>query len=360
MQIIIKICSLLLLVILATYGKPNKKHHNTCDFDNIQAGDNCKIKWMDLKNRVHPTQAGIGMAWVARELKQHFDNPFDAQDYLNEKIVPVVKGINNDVWLLDHHHLLSALDYTGYGNAMVSLYIVCDFTSKVKTINDFWKLMQKENYVYPFSRPKGDYTSLPTQIDTSQIPKVLIYNSTMTWFLDDPWRSLASYIRKLPDNDDQCDSGNKYCMRGYTKSCNNNQDAIPYVSLQTDDDIIFDFILSNIFLFHILLYAYIQFEFRWGYFFNAGYKNISLWKDPNDFQQFQKQFLNLKFGDVNVEDLDAWYDVAETLFPFARSKIAGTFNVPLYQIEGILPGWFNNGNGPIPYPDPDCNKERCH
>ena len=62
MQIIIKICSLLLLVILATYGKPNKKHHNTCDFDNIQAGDNCKIKWMDLKNRVHPTQAGIGMA----------------------------------------------------------------------------------------------------------------------------------------------------------------------------------------------------------------------------------------------------------------------------------------------------------
>ena len=103
----------------------------------------------------------------------------------------------------------------------------------------------------------------------------------------------------------------------------------------------------------------IQFEFRWGYFFNAGYKNISLWKDPNDFQQFQKQFLNLKFGDVNVEDVDTWYDVAETLFPFARSKIARTFNVPLYQIEGILPGWFNNGNGPIPYPDPDCNKERC-
>ena len=47
------------------------------------------------------------------------------------------------------------------------------------------------------------------------------------------------------------------------------------------------------------------------------------------------------------------------IISIARSKIAGTFNV-IYQIEGILPGWFNNGNGPIPYPDPDCNEERCH
>ena len=38
----------------------------------------------------------------------------DAQKEMDSKIVPVVLGYRNEIYPLDHHHVMAALDYSGY------------------------------------------------------------------------------------------------------------------------------------------------------------------------------------------------------------------------------------------------------
>ena len=61
----------------------------------------------------------------------------DAQGELDDKPVPVVLGPNHDMWLLDHHHLLSALDFSGFDDLSVTVNVVCAFDPN-ESMEQFW------------------------------------------------------------------------------------------------------------------------------------------------------------------------------------------------------------------------------
>ena len=51
----------------------------------------------------------------------------------------------------------------------------------------------------------------------STLPSTFEYNSKKVSLVDDPFRSLAGFIRKIEKT--TCPSSNKYCMRGYDRQC---------------------------------------------------------------------------------------------------------------------------------------------
>ena len=71
----------------------------------------------------------------------------------------------------------------------------------------------------------------------------------------DPWRSLASFVRKVKHLKD-CEKGNKYCMRAYNRTCSPSGSGIPF------------------------------FEFRWAYFFNDAFTDAALWTNASAAVEF--------------------------------------------------------------------------
>ena len=85
-----------------------------CDLDalaKLNAGDECKAEWGDIKAVLRPTQNSVGYAWVQRIVEYDMQSKDDAQDEMDGKIVPVVVAqFASKLYILDHHHHLSALD----------------------------------------------------------------------------------------------------------------------------------------------------------------------------------------------------------------------------------------------------------
>ena len=344
------------------------------DFSQIAAGQRCTATWGETKPFVHPTQNSLGYAWLQYKVAKYFGDPGSAQAELDAKIVPVCKGPEAGAWLLDHHHMLGALDYAGFYECKPTFQVVCDF-SGAASMDAFWASMAGEDGVYAFSRPRGEPNALPTAIPPGDIPATLSINATGASLVDNPWRALAGFSRKLPDTDGQCDKvlsgiaaddgsnrnhnsahnananaslatgrllgpwasppplppslgkGNKYCMRAYDKVCDAHGDGIPF------------------------------FEFRWSYFFNDAYNNPKkLWPSKKK----AKAFAALYDALPSPMATDAWFEAAAALFPLARSKDAGKYRVPkeMGTLAGPLPG-YEKGDGPIPESDPDCNPPSC-
>ena len=84
-----------------------------CDIASLSAGDECQLAWSDLKPVLHATQNMLGIAWVMYKADKYMGSLKDAQKELDDKVVPVVKGPDDVLYCLDHHHLLAALDYAG-------------------------------------------------------------------------------------------------------------------------------------------------------------------------------------------------------------------------------------------------------
>lgn len=300
-------------------------HGKSCNLDTIKEEGACKDSWKNLKPRLHATQNSIGYAWVQFKLDTKCSNKDDCQDELDEKEVPVCKGPNNDVWILDHHHLLAALDASGYDKLKVTIHIVCDF-SAAESLAEFWHSMEIKRTVYNYGRPPGQFDALPTTVAVDSIPLTIDFNETGTPFMDDHWRSLSGFIRKL--NDPSCDV--KYCIRGYEKICDANERGIPY------------------------------FEYRWAYFFNNAYLNAStLWPSASQYNAFKTAYESLSPSQTTKVNTDPWVNVATLLQPLARSSSAGVYSVPesMGALSGLLPGYV--GQGPIKERDPDCAQPVC-
>ena len=76
---------------------------------------------------VRPLQTSIGTAWVVYKRQKHLTSLSDAQAYMDQKPVPVVVGPDGRTpYLLDHHHVLAALDLAGpdFAGVSLSVYVV--------------------------------------------------------------------------------------------------------------------------------------------------------------------------------------------------------------------------------------------
>ena len=111
---------------------------------------------------------------------------------------------------------------------------------------DVFSKMIADHFVDLLSRPAGSPNLLPRRISPSDLPQIIkcsgascgttsvatsvatsftTSSSTMppgaasgaALFVDDPWRSWASFVRKIKGG--ACADANKYCARGFDRIC---------------------------------------------------------------------------------------------------------------------------------------------
>jgi hypothetical protein len=228
-------------------------------------------------------------------------------------------------WIVDDHHTISALDHSTFPSTLVTVQMVCDWSSLNTT--DFYAKMEAANFIYLLGRPAGQPTTLPLPVSPSNIP------ATLASLVDDPFRSLASFARKLTNS--SCPKSNKYCMRAYNRPCSvvNDPNAVEF------------------------------FEFRWGYFINSALLDASLWPSSSLASEFKAAYTKLTYpSSVGKETLTDWENAATFLLYLCRGTSAGNFvfssslKAPFAGEQ--LPGYIA-GLAPIPSEDPDCPLPTC-
>lgn len=133
-----------------------------------------------VTKKMRPTQICVGFAEVDDKIhKLSKFNKHELGKYLKENPLPAVAGPDGEMHLTDHHHL---------GKALLALKInECYFIVQhdLATLPEakFFDVMKILELVYPFDE-NGD------EHPCSYIPKCL------TGLKDDPYRSLAGFVRK--------------------------------------------------------------------------------------------------------------------------------------------------------------------
>ena len=289
----------------------------TCHASDLSVGDSCKETWRKLQPVLRPTQEAVGYAMVLYKHEKNFATFKKSQTEMTASPIPVVKR-GNVLYVVDHHHTLSALDRSGF-DVDVTIKVVCDYSKELE--HTFWSSMARDGFAYLSGRPAGSLTVLPTPIDPDSLPTSFRFDATAgSDFADDPWRSLAGYTRKI-----KADDGTK-SARCFLRDCAPDGGTINY------------------------------FEYRWAYYFDAAYLDAGLWDDPLTFRAFKKTFEKLAPTHPNSTGVPArWQEACATLLPLCRGSSAGSFMVPLQEIAGHLPG-YHSGSGPIsPGKDPTCD-----
>lgn len=189
---------------------------------------NCTDDWTDVRKITLPTQSDVGWAWIARKLTKNFGNEQDAQDEIDSSPIPVVLGPSSSssssvaFYIVDDHHTLSALDYTGFSGIAVTMVVMCDWRSK--SLTQFWADMAA-TYDYILKRNPYDLNALPQAISPeTDLPKSFEFTPDSSSFGDDPFRSLAGYSRKTTA--DSCPSKSDNCNRCFYRGCQDDGTGI--------------------------------------------------------------------------------------------------------------------------------------
>jgi hypothetical protein len=298
----------------------------------------CNNKWSNLKKLVKPTQSEVGYAWVQNKLSD-YDSKSNAQDEMDKNPIPAVIGPDHFFYIVDHHHELSAFEYSGFSDVTVTLNVICDHRL-LPTMDAFWKYMDASHLVYLGAHPNGDPNALPIPITPDQLPQEFSFTKENLVFGDDPWRSLASFARKVNShylNSSDCDkTETKYCYRAYYRGCvDGSQPSGAGVAF---------------------------YEFRWGYYFLDGsFHNPQYWSDPTQLNDFRNTFLKQESGEMGSFDLDDWLYTASLVVPLARSNVVESYHPPatLFTPDTTLPGFVVGSDVPILNDDPECNSPLC-
>ena len=293
-----------------------------CDPAGLSPGDTCRQEWRELQTFLRPTQSAVGYAWVLRGYEKDMVKEKDCQREMDDSVIPVAKR-GGALYVVDGHHTLAGLDRSGHTGVKVTVNVVCDYSDLAQA--DFWPKMAANGFAYLAGRPGREPTELPKPIDPASLPTEFRFGEGGSSFEDDPWRSLAGYVRKIKASD-----GTR-SARCFNRMC----------SPATGQGINY-------------------FEFRWAYFFNDGYLDTALWQDEAAHTAFKSAFDGLRPtrpGDSGVPA--EWLAKCEALLPLCRGKAAGAYLVPIEEMAGSLPGW-HSGSGPIdPDDDPSCKGASC-
>jgi hypothetical protein len=110
-----------------------------------------------------------------RELAEH---PLGLEGYLAKHPILVVRGPQNSLYIIDHHHLALTLAREKYDK--VPIKVAHDFSNG--TMAEFWQQMQDARLLYLYDE-HGHERSI------AELPK------TLADMKDDPYRSLAWFVR---------------------------------------------------------------------------------------------------------------------------------------------------------------------
>lgn len=299
----------------------------------------CNNKWSNLKPLVKPLQVEVGYAWVQHKLED-FNSKSNTQDEMDSTIIPCVIGPDNYLYIVDHHHELSALDYSGYTDVSVTVNVICDKRS-LSNMDEFWNQLKEQNLVYLGAHPKGNYNQLPEVISTSSLPSYFSFTLKDKVFLDDPWRALASFTRKVNnaylDSSDCSKTNTDECYRSFYRGCKDGY--------QTKGS------------------GVAFFEFRWAYFFLDGsYYQTQYWTNSTQLSTFLQYFQKQEFLTIGSYNLSDWEYIASLIIPLARNIQTGQYLTPasIFQTSSTLPGYIAGENTQIANDDPECDYPSCY
>lgn len=136
-------------------------------------------------SELRPTQIAVGMQQVrkkADKLSRMFKN--ERRVFLEARPVPCIKGPDDNLYIIDHHHLCRAAQMVGEKKVFVK--IVQDW-SNFEEESTFWKAMYDQNYIWP-------YDEYGNRVELSVMP--LMLPRSIELLKNDPYRSVAGILRK--------------------------------------------------------------------------------------------------------------------------------------------------------------------
>jgi hypothetical protein len=249
---------------------------------------------------------------------------------------PAVIGPGPAIYIVDDHHTLCGLDYSGYVDTSVTFNILCDMRDV--SVEIFWEELERQNLAYLVSHPKGNNNGLPIQITYNELPNTFSFNSTLRTLSDDPWRSLAGYSRKVQDAAapaPSCSSSDsKYCERCMYRGCvdgyQKSGGGVAY------------------------------FEFRWAYFMNdAAFYTTSLWPSTAEKDSFLQAYSALPESVMGKVNTSSWLNTASLVISLCRASSAGSYRLSTAMFPGTdkLPGYMQ---GYVKLADdPSCSAPTC-
>jgi hypothetical protein len=130
---------------------------------------------------LRPTQITLGMREVEMRLKNWSKHdPGKLGAFLASHMVPVIMGPGNVPYLIDHHHLVRALQDQGVESVFVT--VVADMSGVDPQL--FWNVMEFRGWTHPYDSKgrRRDHTDLPKTVRSMK---------------DDPYRSIAGELRNI-------------------------------------------------------------------------------------------------------------------------------------------------------------------
>lgn len=309
------------------------------DCDDVLASYNkfsgqCNNKWKNLKSSILPTQNQVGYAWIQYKLDKSFSSSKDAQTEMDASVLPGVIGPSGKIYIVDDHHTLCALDYSGYDDTTVTINIICD--KRGSTTEEFWSEMMKKNLVFLLSHPDNEPNKQYVAINYTQLPQSFSFTNKDISVSDDPWRSIAGYSRKVTTAAapaPECSSSSdKYCERCFYRGCvdgtRTSGPGLPY------------------------------YEFRWSYFMvQATFYSSNLWPSNSQYNDFYVSYTQLPSSKIGNIDTTKWANVAAKSIALCRGASAGAYVLPNYFSSSHLPGYVS---GYVPLAeDPTCSSPTC-
>lgn len=144
----------------------------------LQLGGDPKLTEADVSS-LRPTQLVLGFREVEEKVEK-IKAEKNIQKYLEDRPVPVVVGPNNELYIIDHHHLVRAAMEAGISKVFVTQEADLSALSQ----NDFWNAMKEKKWVYLLDE-NGQGPHPP-----ESIPK------DVRQLKDDPFRSVAWAVRE--------------------------------------------------------------------------------------------------------------------------------------------------------------------
>lgn len=130
---------------------------------------------------LRPTQITVGRREVEIKRKVWRDKTRQKErEFLGRHMIPVIRGLKDRFYIIDHHHLALSLHEEGVKDVQIVAY------GDLSMVDDalFWPAMSAHGWVHPFD-DKGRRRSYDA------IPKHL------RDLVDDPYRSLAGELRRM-------------------------------------------------------------------------------------------------------------------------------------------------------------------
>lgn len=157
---------------------------------------------------LRPTQFAVGMLEVDEKIKEvKAFGKKKLKNYLKENVVPVVRSPDDELYIVDKHHYLSVCYHLGI--QQVKVEIIKDFRDDEKlSYEKFWKWMSRSRNSYPYCQ-------------FGEGPREALYlPHDIRGLADDPYRSIAWFVRKAGGFDNSEKNFAEFAWANYFRSKN--------------------------------------------------------------------------------------------------------------------------------------------